>query len=321
MEVSAQVRYSASGHLVYVQDNTLVAQAVDASSLAFVGDPIRIADGVRASGTGLRARFSLSATGVLVHQSLDEPSSQLRWYDQAGHPLGTLGAAARIGNFRISPDATRVVVDLDDNPRGGRSVWVVDSASGSPTRATFGESDDWLPIWSRDGERILFGSYRDGPLDVYQRPVSGAMPDAVVIRSEVQKDPTDSSRDGRTVLVNEQTAEGHGDVVAVTIDTGARTTIAGTTAVESRGRLSPDDKWVAYTSDESGRAQSTSSRSRPPGPSGRSRTTAAPSRGGEVTGGRSTTSIPVAASWRQRWRRQPGFVTPRRFSRCQCVVR
>jgi hypothetical protein len=133
MEVSAQVRYSASGHLVYVQDNTLVAQAVDASSLAFVGDPIRIADGVRASGTGLRARFSLSATGVLVHQSLDEPSSQLRWYDQAGHPLGTLGAAARIGNFRISPDATRVVVDLDDNPRGGRSVWVVDSASGSPT--------------------------------------------------------------------------------------------------------------------------------------------------------------------------------------------
>ena len=170
MEVSAQVRYSASGHLVYVQDNTLVAQAIDASSLAFVGDPIRIADGVRASGTGLRARFSLSDTGVLVHQSLDEPRFQLRWYDQAGHPLGTLGAAARIGNFRISPDATRVVVDVDDNPRGGRSVWVVDSASGNRTRATFGESDDWLPIWSRDGERILFGSYRDGPLDLYQRP-------------------------------------------------------------------------------------------------------------------------------------------------------
>ena len=59
-----------------------------------------------------------------------------------------------------------MVVDVDDNPRGGRSVWVVDSASGSRTRATFGESDDWLPIWSRDGERILFGSYRDGPLDL-----------------------------------------------------------------------------------------------------------------------------------------------------------
>ena len=255
MEVSTQVRYSASGHLVYVRDDTLVAQAIDASSLAFAGDPIRVADGVRASGTGLRARFSLSDTGVLVHQSLDEPSFQLRWYDQAGHPLGTLGAAARIGNFRIAPDATRVVVDLDDNPRGGRSVWVADVESGNRTPVTFGESDEWLPIWSRNGEHITFGSYRNGPLDVYQRPVSGATGDSVVIASEVQKSPTDSSRDGRIVLVDEQTAEGRGDVVAFTVDAGTRTTIAGTTAVESRGRFSPDDKWVAYTSDESGRAQ------------------------------------------------------------------
>jgi len=255
MESGAQVRYAASGYLVYVQDDTLVARAFNASSLTFEGDPTPIADGVRAQGTGLRARFSLSDTGVLVHQAMDNARFQLHWYDRAGHSQGQLGAADTISSFRISPDATRVVVDLDDNARGGRSVWLVDVATGSRTRLTFGESDDWQPIWARDGEHILFGSYRDGPLDLYQRPASGATGDSVVIASEVQKDPSDWSRDGGTVLFNENTAEGRGDVVAVTIGTGTRTPIAATGAVEQRGRFSPDDRWVAYTSDESGRVQ------------------------------------------------------------------
>ena len=215
MESGAQVRYAASGYLVYVQDDTLVARAFNTSSLAFEGDPTPIADGVRAQGTGLRARFSLSETGVLVHQAMDNARFQLHWYDRAGHSQGQLGAADTISSFRISPDATRVVVDLDDNARGGRSVWLVDVATGSRTRLTFGESDDWQPIWARDGEHILFGSYRDGPLDLYQRPASGATGDSVVIASEVQKDPSDWSRDGGIVLFNENTAEGRGDVVAV----------------------------------------------------------------------------------------------------------
>ena len=255
MEANAQVRYSTSGHLVYVQDSTLVARAIDASTLTFAGDPIPIADGVGAQGTGLRARFSLSDTGVLVHQALDSPRLQLRWYDRTGHAVGPLGAADRITNFRLSPDATHVVIDLEDNPRGGRSVWLVDVATGSRNRVTFGESDDWQPVWSRDGERILFGSYRNGPLDLYQRPASGATPDSVILASEVQKIPSDWSQDGSIVLVTENTAERRGDVVAVSIATGARTVIAATEAVEERGRFSPDDRWVAYGSDESGRVQ------------------------------------------------------------------
>ena len=134
-------------------------------------------------------------------------------------------------------------------------MWLVDVATGSRDRVTFGESDDWQPVWSRDGERILFGSYRNGPLDLYQRPASGATPDSVVLASEVQKIPSDWSKDGGIVLVTENTAERRGDVVAVAIATGARTVIAATEAVEERGRFSPDDRWVAYGSDESGRVQ------------------------------------------------------------------
>ena len=120
---------------------------------------------------------------------------------------------------------------------------------------TFGESDDWQPIWSRDGERILFGSYRDGPLDLYQRPASGATPDAVLVASDVQKEPSDWSRDGATVLVTEAAADTRGDLVAIAVATGARTVVAATDALEQRGRFSPDDRWVAYMSDESGRTQ------------------------------------------------------------------
>ena len=148
-----------------------------------------------------------------------------------------------------------MVVDVNDNPKGGRSVWLVDVATGSRSRVTFGESDDWLPIWSRDGERVLFGSYRNGPLDLYQRPATGAAPETVVLASEVQKDPSDWSRDGATLLINESTAERLSDVVAVSIPTGARTVVAATGAMERSARFSPDDRWVAYASNESGQAQ------------------------------------------------------------------
>ena len=249
------------------------------------------------------------------------PGSSCTGTHRAGHSQGQLGAADTISSFRISPDATRVVVDFDDNARGGRSVWLVDVATGSRTRLTFGESDDWQPIRARDGEHILFGSYRDGPLDLYQRPASGATGDSVVIASEVQKDPSDWSRDGGTVLFNENTAEGRGDVVAVKIGTGTRTPIAATGAVELRGRFSPDDRWVAYTSDESGRVQVYVQPFPPTGRNGKSRSTAAASRAGGATDGSSTTSNPIGASWRCRWRRRESSAPVRPCSWCRHELR
>jgi Tol biopolymer transport system component len=254
MESSSQVRYAA-GHLVYVQDDTVVARAFDDARLTLVGDPIRIADGAGSQGTSLRSRFSISDNGVLVHQVQEPPLFNLRWYDRTGQAGATLGAPDTVANLRISPDATRVLIDRADNPRGGRSVWLMDIATGRRSPVTFGESDDWQPIWSRDGERVLFGSFRNGPLDLYQRPANGATPDAVLVASEVQKEPSDWSRDGATVLVTETKAETRGDLVAIAVATGARTVVAATDALEQRGRFSPDDRWVAYTSDESGRPQ------------------------------------------------------------------
>jgi Tol biopolymer transport system component len=119
---------------------------------------------------------------------------------------------------------------------------------------TFGESDDWQPIWSRDGTRILFGSYRNGPLDLYARPADGAAATAAILESEVQKVPSDWSKDGRTLLVSESTAERLNDVVVYDVATGAKTVVAGSEAVEMDARFSPDDKWIAYQSDESGRS-------------------------------------------------------------------
>ena len=96
----------ASGYLLYVQDGALLARAFDASTLTFAGDPMPIADGMGAQGIGLRARFSLSDTGVLVHQAPGRASLPLRWYDRTGRALGRSASLTRINNFRISPDGT-----------------------------------------------------------------------------------------------------------------------------------------------------------------------------------------------------------------------
>lgn len=139
-------------------------------SAAFVGfldsrAPVRLFETsgkVRYAGTG----HILSVLGdALTARSLDETTLRLgEPYDRTGHSLDTLGTQDAIASVRISPDGRRVAFDRIDNPKGGRSVWVEDIATLGRSRVTFGEADEWLPIWSRDGTRVLFASYRNGPL-------------------------------------------------------------------------------------------------------------------------------------------------------------
>lgn len=252
-ETSGKVRYAGTGHILSVLGDALTARSLDETTLR-LGEPTPVADGV-AADIGMRARYSVSNAGQLVYQTLREPRFHLRWYDRTGHSLETLGTPDAIANVRISPDGRRVAFDRIDNPKGGRSVWVEDIATSGRSRVTFGEADEWLPIWSRDGTRVLFASYRNGPLDLFARPLDGSTPAEAVLESDVQKDTSDWSSDGRTLLVSDSTAENQGDVAAYSVGSGDRVPIATTAAVELNGRFSRDDRWVAYTSNESGRSE------------------------------------------------------------------
>ena len=245
------VRYAATDTLLYVRDDALVAQSFTADLQTRTGAPSSILASLDQNLLGPLDFFSVSDNGVLAYRLPTPSRLQLTWVDRMGHVLSTIGEPADISNFRLSPDERHLA--LNERGRGGvRSVWTVDLATGARARLTFEGSDDWQPIWSPDGLRILFGSYRNGPIDMFIKPASGGR-DEVFLQSSIQKGPRDWSRDGRYVLYTQDTPELKEDLYARgSSGSDAPIVIAATAAREFDGRFSFDGRWVSYVSNETG---------------------------------------------------------------------
>jgi len=154
-----------TGYLVFMRDETLMAQPFDNRRLELTGQATPIAEQM-GDGRG----FSVSANGVLVYEPRAN-SRQLTWYARDGKALGTVGELGPYYNFELSPDGTRVA--FNKNRLGQASnLWVLDLLRGTGARLVFGSASDSSPVWSRDGSRIIF-SNRDGAFNLYQQPANG----------------------------------------------------------------------------------------------------------------------------------------------------
>jgi Tol biopolymer transport system component len=245
------VRLASPDRLLYVRDDALVTQSIDANQRRTVGEPRQIVGGIDPNLLGPIDFFSVSDTGVLVYRLPVATSFQLAWVDRSGRVVSTIGEPSNISNFRLSPDERRLA--LDESGRRLRSVWTVDLATGARTRLTFAGWDDWQPIWSPDGLRILFGSYRDGPINLYIKPADGSGSDDVFMQSSIQKGPRDWSKDGRFVLYTQDSSELKEDLFARhAAGNDTPIVIAATEAREFDGRFSFDARWVSYVSNETG---------------------------------------------------------------------
>jgi eukaryotic-like serine/threonine-protein kinase len=251
---SANALY-AQGNLLFLRDATLVAQPFDVGRLALTGDAFPIADQIRISGSMQPyAYFSASANGALAYQmGAETASSQLAWFDRAGVQIGVLGDPAAYTDIELSPDGRRASVSIPDEGKG-RNIWIYDVARGLRTRFTFDPADQFTAIWSPDGSRIIFNSRRKGSLDLYQKPASGAGSEEVLLENNVDKFPTSWSPDGKFILYVSSGPSRSNDLFVLPL-TGDRKPFPflQTQFSEPEGRISPDGRWVAYSSNESGR--------------------------------------------------------------------
>jgi len=205
-------------------------------------------------GLGARfALFSVSHTGVLVYRSGSNDASQLTWFDRQGKPLGTVGPVANYFWPSLPPDESRVAFNAAAPQSGNADVWWMDLARGNPTRLTFDPSPDYSPVWSPDGSQILFTSERDGRPNLYQTGASGGGADERVLQSDFRKVASDWSADGRYILYQELNPKSGYDLWALPL-TGEKRPFPflQTPFDERQGRFSPDGRWIAYTSDETG---------------------------------------------------------------------
>ena len=253
----------ASGHLLFWRDGALMAQPFDAQSLQLSGEAVPIAEQVQMNLTEIRAVFSASENGVLVFQSGSSrvgSGSQLTWFERDGKQAGKLGEPVFGASPRISPDGQRVAAILFDIQAGSTDIWLYDSALTRKTRFTFDPAFDNNPIWSPDGNRIVFMSDRKARLkyDLYLKDASGARDEEVLFESNEYKRPTSWSADGRFLAyTRSEGPPGKADIWILPLS-GERKPfpfIQTSQFDEERARFSPDGRFVAYDSDESGSRQ------------------------------------------------------------------
>jgi serine/threonine protein kinase len=245
------------GYLFYLRDSTLVAQDFDVTRLAVSGDPVPIVDQIQRGQAPPSGAFAVSdrvlayRTGVAARGI----ATQLTWFDRAGKSLSTVGEPADYGDVEISPSGSRVAVSVLDPP-DGRDVQIFDLARGLPTRFTSDRSDDVVPVWSPDESRIVFSSRRKGHLDLYAKASSGAGPEEPIEVDTLDKYPLGWSPDNKYLLFstgNVTQVGNQGDLWVRAWSDGKRTPVVQTEASEFPGKFSPDGRWIAYRSNESGR--------------------------------------------------------------------
>ena len=243
--------YSPLGYLLFRRENALVAQAFDADRLQFTSDAFPIAEQVGYDASLFRAFFSISQTGVLAYNS-NSGKTQLAWVDRNGKQLSLVGQPRNYLRPWLSPDEKQVSVD-DLDAQGNRDIWIIDLARGNPTRFTFDPAAEVYPVWSPDGSRIVFASNREGVFNLYQKPATGAGKEELLLKTDLVKTPTDWSADGRFIIYTVTDPKTKYDLWVLPLFGDQKPfPFLQTEFNEGAGRFSPDGRWMAYASDESG---------------------------------------------------------------------
>lgn len=268
METDSRVQYAPPqrpnepGYLLFIRGGSLIAQPFDAQSVRLVGQPVTVAQNVIYFGPSASACFSLSDSGMLVYQS-GFPPSELRWYDRTGAMVSSTRPAPFSGTVRISPDGQRAAADVWSPESGSRDIWIFDQSGRQSRRLSYPPGIHIRPVWSPDGSRIAFGASRTSSPFLTTVRADGGGSEMTLLPSAVNEQlagsqlqiPTDWSHDGRYVAYDTSLGEEDRQVWLVDVAGKRATPLLRDGSSEWGAAFSPDDRRIAFISDESGRPE------------------------------------------------------------------
>jgi eukaryotic-like serine/threonine-protein kinase len=251
VEATANAAYAAPGYLLFYRDKTLLAQPFDVKRFALTGEATTILPEIQFLPQVKRAVFAVSDHGLLVAQSGTEAAlSQPVWFDRKGNALGSVGKPDVYGNVFLAPHGRSVAVDKTDMGSLNIDIWTYELQRDSAKRLTFDPAIDAVPVWSPDASRLVFSSNRQLLFGLYVKDSDGAHDEKSIVQEELADIPSDWSRDGKYILYCRGT-----DLWFVTFPELKSSQFLQAPSVLSNGQFSPDGKWVAYASNETGKWQ------------------------------------------------------------------
>ena len=244
-DVRSPAVYAPPGWLIFLQNEALVAQAFDAGTLALTGEPIPIITGAKNAPSA--RRFSVSDNGVLIWQGLWQRDYQLVWYDRSGKQIGEIDAPMKVSvgqSPMLSPDGKRLAVRRTLSPVGADSnIWVVDLDKGTPQRITSTFSQ--MPVWSPDGSRVL---YNNGTNIVVKSANGSGEAETILARTVF---PCAWSPDGRFIIFMERGVKTRTDLWSLPMFGDRKEYVLSSSPFnEQNPQLSPNGRWLAYSTDE-----------------------------------------------------------------------
>ena len=249
---------TSTGYLVYSRGNIVYAQRFDEDGATVSGEPMRLADEVVYDTANGRSHFALSDTGALVYfynrnlgaagggASSDLGEWQYSWVNRTGQILASVGPWGAYRGVDVSPDTTRVAVHRHD-AKGG-DIWILEPR-GSETHLTFDTGrHNSMPIWSPDGTEIVYASQQKGKWGIYRTLSSGSGTEQLLYESELLKVPM-SWRGSRIVFWVQDPKTG-GDIWVYDLEAKKAAPFHATPSNETHAQISPDGKWIAFTSNQ-----------------------------------------------------------------------
>ncbi len=253
---NGRVEYAPEGYLVFPRENTLLAQRFDPGSGRTRGEAMTIGEDVSLGGGN--GDFSVARGGVLVYRTQrSNVAARLVWVNRDGGGVSDAAPPGAYYELALAPEESRVALGILGSSGEGADLWVRDLERGITSRLTFDRGNDINPVWSPDGARIAFSSDRRPPYRAYVRLASGVGEDDTLGTGDAEgSGPTHWSPDGTTLLVRKREAGANWDVTMLRAEpTATSRPFVSTPFVESWARYSPDGRWIAYVSEESGTPQ------------------------------------------------------------------
>ena len=258
LERASFARYLPTGHVVFVRDQSLWSVPFDADRLELAGAATPLVEGILVDAFGF-AWYAVSDTGTLVYVSSSQQENELVWRDRDGNEMGTIGEPGVFRNPVLSPDDERVAVSRTDMDTGNVDIWVLDERREASSRYTFDPASELSMAWSPDGRRIAFNSNRGGgTYKLYEAPAGGVGEPQFLLGSDTNVGLLDWSSDGRFILYFDGGLNRTLRVLPMDgpVDGEAESfALRETDFDQYQAKLSPDRRWLAYVSNESGASE------------------------------------------------------------------